>query len=998
MCNTAIRFTSTCTLILVVLTISVMSLPVNAEAAKASRKQTIEEVVVTARRTEEGIQDVPIAVTAMTGAMMEDRGVVSTSDLQMSTPSLSFSSTHFGDSNVSIRGIGKLITSGDSGVSTHINEIPIESNLNAIEFYDMERVEVLRGPQGTLFGRNATGGALNFITRLPDFENINGFLDIEAGDYNNVRVKGAINIPITETFAVRLAGLKLDRDGYIDNLAYGQVADAGVGAGIDTISGINKDLDGRDISSYRITANWAISDNAELWVMYTNFHENDDRVRISNQICVTNPLPTTGCTPDGVGFETPHALSSTGGIIFGLSANAIALTDTPTKKYQRIQPGLRKMHTDFQPTYEEDEDIFAFNFSYDFDDYSFGLIGAYQERNFVSQQDYYMDTGALLFDGSINFPVSAPAGNRAGDEWRSGPCNLNAGTSGAQAGSNPNGACNRDIDGSVIFMYDQQATHKEYWTVEAKMGSHLNGPLNFVVGVNAYENEHLDDYYVLGNALDAGGSYPGFFLSGDDPKKPAQSDGWAVFGELYYEFSDDLKFTLGLRYNEDHREDFATNVIFNAFDLNGPLGGALGEATLVRNTLANFIFGAPLGEQTDLAALYGVDTSTITAAEATAPASPERIALATSIPFVPQSAETRFLSGSPTEFDFDNVSGRIGFDWRLNNESMIYAFYSRGYKPGGLNGAIPEAFQGNSSFSYDSEEIDAFEIGSKNRLLDGTMILNASLFYYDYQGLQISRVKNNASINDNISAKMWGLELESHWRPSAIPNLQINAAYSYLNTEVDGSKSIDPTNRTANNPDWVLLNNLDVGSTTGVNFIAQDPAAVLAAIPGCLAVGGVVPLPHLSYSSGIPALWSRNCLDGAGITTSDGLESDLDGNHLPNTPEHNISLGMGYTWEISAIAGALTLRWDYYWQADSFGRDFNTKGDEIDSWDQHNASLIYESSNGTWSGRLFIRNVQNEDNVTGHFLSSDTSGFYRNYFLTEPRIFGLSVRYDLGAN
>ena len=122
----------------------------------------IEEVIVTAQRTAESIQDVPIAVTALTGDMLEERGVLTASDLQMNAPSLSYTSTNFGGYSFSIRGIGNLVIGGESGVSTHVNEIPVASNMNAVEFFDMERVEVLRGPQGTLFGRNATGGAVNF--------------------------------------------------------------------------------------------------------------------------------------------------------------------------------------------------------------------------------------------------------------------------------------------------------------------------------------------------------------------------------------------------------------------------------------------------------------------------------------------------------------------------------------------------------------------------------------------------------------------------------------------------------------------------------------------------------------------------------------------------------------------------------------------------------------------------------------------------------------------
>src|SRR5262245_7456396 len=129
----------------------------------------------------------------------------------------------------------------------------------------------------------------------------------------------------------------------------------------------------------------------------------------------------------------------------------------------------------------------------------------------------------------------------------------------------------------------------------------------------------------------------------------------------------------------------------------------------------------------------------------------------------------------------------------------------RGYKPGGFNPAIPPQFQNSSEFTFDSEKIDAVELGSKNVFFDGTLTLNGSVFAYDYGGLQVSRIANNTSLNDNIDAKIWGVELESLWRPEFAPNLTVNFAYSHLVAEVDGATSIDPLDRTGGNPDFVTL-------------------------------------------------------------------------------------------------------------------------------------------------------------------------------------------------
>jgi outer membrane receptor protein involved in Fe transport len=106
------------------------------QAEQAASSNAIEEVIVSAQRRQESIQDVPIAVSAFSGTMLEDRQIINTSDLQMNTPNVSFTSTNFGGSNLSIRGIGNLVisSSADPGVSIHLNEIAVGTNLNSAEF------------------------------------------------------------------------------------------------------------------------------------------------------------------------------------------------------------------------------------------------------------------------------------------------------------------------------------------------------------------------------------------------------------------------------------------------------------------------------------------------------------------------------------------------------------------------------------------------------------------------------------------------------------------------------------------------------------------------------------------------------------------------------------------------------------------------------------------------------------------------------------------------
>ncbi len=1058
----------------------------------------IEEVIVTAQRTEESIQDVPIAVTALTGSMLEDRGIITPSDLQMTAPNVSFTSTNFGGSSFSIRGIGNLTVSatGSSGVSTHLDEIAVGTNLNAIEFFDVERIEILRGPQGTLYGRNATGGAINMITRKPEFDEIGGFIDLEAGDYSNQRLKGAFNLPITDNFAIRAAGFILERDGYIDNTAHNQV-----GVNGETLKGIDDDIDGRDLYAFRLTASWNPTDRSNVWVQYNKFDEDDDRARITNQVCTKNDLPTIGCTGE-FGFDTPHGGSNTGGIIFGqfgvLPAGSALIDgqDGVTYNYPDNQAkGFRKMHTDFEPEFTFEEDLYTFGASYEFDSFSVGLIGAYQETDYSARQDYYMDVGVNLLDARLygvttgNFPGGWPeseaAGDAGADNQRSGPCNYFDGTAGIFGG------CISDKDDTNLIVHDQASSSTEYWTLEAKVRSSLDGPVNFLLGASVYDGEAYGDYYVFANSLDIVGILAGVFPSAfnvpGDPSSPGTSDGYAAFGEVYYDFTDNLKLTVGLRYNEDNKEPNDTGAFFTAldqvigvtadwvdpdpdlggltfFEFAGPDGFGLIDGDYLANidTLPNRIaringsteilvqplsrFASPTFEEAPLSQnalnifeFAGVSQADLDAAAGTPAYSAERVAVANQVKLIPLANEARFLTGSPTDDTWDEWTGRIGLDWNVTNDAMVYGFFSRGYKPGGFNTPIAPEFQGTSAFIYDQEEIDAFEIGAKTMWRDGALMLNASVFVYDYQGLQVTRIKNNASLNENIDADIWGLELEFAWNPEFAPNLSFDGAYSHLDTELQsGTRSVDVLNLTAGNPDFVVLKDIDSGARAATVYIADaskitdqiildsyvlhtcatTPATPCApgttgstsplpfalgkvgsqSVNNGFAVAGTDYAPRAGQALGIPALMSRSFLrEVAMVEVSDGLETGIDGNSLPNAPDNTFRLGAQYTWAIDLIRGDLTFRWDYYWQDDSYAREFNTKADEIESWDQHNASLIYESANGNWMAKAFIRNIEDEDNVTGHYVTSDTSGFYRNYFLTEPRIYGASVRYSFGG-
>jgi len=183
----------------------------------------IEEITVTARRTEESIQSVPVSVTALDANMLRESSITSTEELQMSTPGVYLAGSG-GRQNViyQIRGQAKALSgTTQPAVVSYFAEVPEPVWGSSVPQFDMANIQVLKGPQGTLFGRNTTGGAILYTPQAPEHE-FSGYVGGTLGDYDHRRFQGAINIPLVEDkVALRVAGDVNKRDGYTKNIGVG---------------------------------------------------------------------------------------------------------------------------------------------------------------------------------------------------------------------------------------------------------------------------------------------------------------------------------------------------------------------------------------------------------------------------------------------------------------------------------------------------------------------------------------------------------------------------------------------------------------------------------------------------------------------------------------------------------------------------------------------------------------------------------------------------------
>lgn len=946
----------------------------------AQARPLIEEILVTAQRVEEKSQKVPIAVSPFTDAMIDDRQLIGILDVQLFVPNFTATETNVGARVIAVRGVGRLLEgaiSAQNAVSYQINEIPFPVS-PLTEFYDLERLEVLRGPQGTLFGRNSTAGAVNAVTRRPKFEGFAGEASIDVGDYDLFRIRGAVEGNITDRLAVRIAGLSVDRDGYIENLANGQVP------------GVDRDLDGRDLTSFRITPEWRISDQTTVWMLYEHTDEDDDRVRITNQVCKTNPVPTTGCLPDEFGLEPIHPSSTSWGIMAGFNGLIpLGARDETTGlnfDFARPKLSLREQHTDLEPEYRLTNKTGLFGLNHNVADLEISLLGGYSRQTYLSRQDRYMDVGYTLEPTSFNpsglWPTSEPP-TRKGDPFVN-PCNLLLGQAGVTGG------CVVDADLTRFFAFDQLGYTLEAWTAEMRFSKISDAPVNWQFGLQ-YSQSNLDfDYYIPNNVFDSfalfgvpvavGGPVPRVYPMLDAAYGDFKSENYSAFGEVYWSPSDRVKLTFGLRYAEDEVRSRGVYVNGDSFDVSflDPQFDPSAAPSWYRVGFGSWLDGSPTPEALALADYYGLTQEALAASDQS-----ELISVLQQAPPVQTLGEAKAVFNLPDRYKTDSITGRIGVDWQMTSDSMIYFFYSRGQNPGGLNG-----------FSeYDDERVNAFELGSKNLLLDGSLLVNVAGFYNAYDGLQLEgRGEGVRSTIDNVDADVWGIEVEARWRSSA--NLEIDLAYGWMKTEIDDFGIIDVMDLSQGNPDFVVLRDVDGFFNAGGNYVASRPQT-LTATPQAIEIGAAIPAPGTTYSDGIPAYFNRAYLAAIGVPVFDGLSANLDGNNLPNAPEHTVNLGIAYTWFMGI--GALTARWDYHWQDKMFGRVFNTSGDKIKSWDQHNASISLQTPNGHWLVKAWIRNIEDEDNITDHYVHNvDLAGPFRNYFLMEPRVYGATIKYIFG--
>ena len=712
----------------------------------------IEEIMVTAEKRSSSLQTTPTAITALTGAQLFDRGIYDVEQLATQVPNFQYGET-FGIARITIRGVGNQGFT-DPSTAFHIDGI-YQNNptaASALTFYDLAGVEVLRGPQGTLWGRNSTAGAINVSTRRPIHE-LEIFGDVLGGSYNEVSFRGVVNVPIfEEVVALRVAGYVQDRDGYQENLFY---------------PGDDQNADDAENWGLRPQVLFEVTDDIKL--VMRGMYNHQGGVGFANKIIGDypsvypfgtdgTPLPIITCIPPPGGapptcgdpYQQLDAPLGWRAYTFVDPYNSIVeSTGEPMLPNPEDPRQIRRNVYQFQ-----DISTWDVNGTLEWDltlpylgDAFLNVVGSYREEN-----------RAQNFDGDLSEQSMSLANVTARTRDRVIDAHIRSADDAATQWLL--GFFMLDADGELDT---QLPGDGGYTTVYGGLGGKicpgraddvtdlstglpptdcrgLAGP--FEIGVPPYPGYALADLVRIGNPGVPAGYFSNLQLSGAGVGGSNDTLSLGTYINLQQMlFEDRLTVSLGVRFNYDRVR--ATRYSNEVRMTSGLEGGApfLGQPM------------APLFDDTCIQPLS---------------------------------------NPGEQEEDWAEVTGDLKVDYIPSDEHMVYASISKGYKPGYINGQAVGLGCGDPAAGIPPNILDlgnatretiwAFEVGSKNRFFDDSVQANLTGFYYRFENFQVlDSALNSTFVSNADRARIWGIEFEGIWMPT--DELTLSVVYGYLNAK-----------------------------------------------------------------------------------------------------------------------------------------------------------------------------------------------------------------------
>ena len=776
-----------CALVAATATVATTAQAQSRAGVSAAASNTIEELVVTAERREQSLQDVPVAISAFTSERRDLIGINTVQDMTNFTPGLNYSSA---TDRISLRGVGRLTNAHpiDTAVATYSDNIYTTSTVEAGKTpIFLDRVEVLRGPQGTLYGRNSIGGAINVISRRPT-EDFYAEVRATVANFQRTLIEAAVSGPLTEGLQFRLAGnWEKQREGYYDNIVPGMPDEGNV---IDQFY-----VEGQLQAKF--------GDRADAWVKASIGGWNNGG---------GGPGARAGYSPTPFTFSEFGAQNVNAGFACapGGTAGPVVTNVVNTSPLGCVNPASqdpRKFANNNRQSVSLDETyVISAQFTYHFDGADLKYLVGGNNYHYTLIQD---NGGGSI--SSFRIPLRNPA--------VSGPPNPTC-----SAGFQAAGIC-----GPLTIFPRQASTYQEkYWNIshELNLASTGDGKLQWLGGLYYYKEGYdqpvfttlFDQPQLDGPITPAVRAItcPGVAATAPctaaadfqrrlyDDRPTFEDESYAAYGQIDWQFTPTLKTTLGLRYSHDKKTGTeAVRIICFATTTCGTTPELLGTLTPPVDVTASVVY---TGGGQNITPQGVVPNGTLGGV----------------------TFDTFGFAHRDYDASWDAWTGTAGLQWDPNPDTMVYGRYSRGYKAGGFNSGITTTL-GQFPFT-DSEHIDSYEVGLKKNF-GHTLQTNLAIFYYNYTDLQAPlTVANNSgalaasqtrflNVPKSISK---GIELETLWAP--IDNLQVVFNYSYNDAYVkDLSGVFDPDDPLALAPGAKPLTALTSCTGTGSTVTATNP-------------------------------------------------------------------------------------------------------------------------------------------------------------------------------
>ena len=894
----------------IALAVGLVATPALAQAAPdADDQASVPEITVTAQRKSEKLQSVPLAITAVSGKELAEKNITDVTRLQDIAPGLSIGRSG-SDARPNIRGINTeaIGANSDPRIAFYVDDVYQSRTSQALAaFVDLERVEVQRGPQGTLYGRNSFGGNIALYSAVPK-EEFGGGMTALYGRFNRVRVEGFVNAPVSPGVQVRVAAMYERADGYVKNTSTGS------------------DLGDEDQVFVRGTIRIApVDSNLEIILRGSYWDQGGNGISAFGYKSLGTPYdPSLIRGPGGTlvigGRTVTFPAGFNGGSAFGINSfiNSrfrdgivdVTVGGVGVDQGLPIERDPYKINFDTVTIRNTTQKQFSGTINYDFGPVAFRSITGYADFFAVRSSDN--DFSA--------YPVAI------------------------------------DYNKTDVKTFSQEVQ---------LLSNDKSSPFQWILG-GYYYNDKIREIFFSDNNLNffttgAGPLYPGGGIgvlptgsispTRDDAYSPVQlrTRSYAAFAQASYNLTDKLRITAGIRYTSD-RKRYAAGVT-NGVLTPKPVGVTNFAFDLYQPT--NFTCGSTTTAQGTTSAAQG----------ATTPAT--------------------FIQCGEAKFKFTTYRGAI--DYKITDHNLLYASVSTGRRSGGFNNVLIDATNPSLGvIAFQPEKVTAFEVGLKNRFLDGTLQFNVAGYYNRYAGLQVQRqvpapngLTTLSIIENSGKGRSYGVEAEAVYKPDS--RLTLGLSVVYLN-----SKYTDYETGTAANGLAAVL-----GCPPATNVLVSTSAGRDYA---CEA-GGFSPngFPFLNGLSD-PGRFRRVTILPNGnpvfnyIIAGQGSTGQTYTSNIPLSPKWVVTGSIAY--DIAVGDGKLTPSAQVYYNDGFDNLDLNLPIAKTGSYTKTDIRLTYVAADDRFTLQAYVENLENHAVLNRTAIGANRS---INASYAMPRTYGIKA-------